>query len=371
MKINFDHQIFTMQPYGGISRYYKILAQNFSKMNHDISIFCGIYQNNYLSDLPTGIVKGIKIKKNLPKTTLLLLHINRVFSEIMTFFSKPDIIHETYYSSHIRFNSKPIRITTAHDMIHEEFPSHFSSNDKTIKFKNRTFDEVDHIICISNNTKKDLIRHYHIDNNKISVIYHGININFFKKPRLRINGLKLPYLLYVGRRDSYKNFNRFLEACSTSVKIRNNYKIVAFGGGKFTENELLLIKKFKFSDGNVIQMNGDDETLASLYTFASCFIYPSLYEGFGLSPLEAMASGCPVVASNTSSIPEVVGDAGVLFNPNDFNSIRTSIESVLNNTLLREKLVRLGHNRVKLFSWEKCSEETLMLYNTLLNEKEK
>jgi len=369
MKINFDHQIFTMQPYGGISRYYKILAQNFSKLDCDIRVFCGIYQNNYLSDLPFGIVKGIKIKKNPAKTTLLLLLVNRLFSEIMMFFSKPDIIHETYYSSYKRFNSKPIRITTAHDMIHEEFPSHFSSNDKTVKFKSLTFNKVDHIICISNNTKKDLIKHYHIDNNKISVIYHGIDINFFKKPRFRVPTLEQPYLLYVGRRDSYKNFNRFLEACSSSDKIKNNYKIVAFGGGKFTENELLLIKKFKFADGYVIQMNGDDETLASLYTFASCFIYPSLYEGFGLSPLEAMASGCPVVASNTSSIPEVIGHAGVLFNPNDFNSIRTSIESVLNNTLLREKLVRLGHNRVKLFSWEKCSEETLSLYNKLLNER--
>ena len=371
MKINFDHQIFTMQPYGGISRYYKILAQNFSKFNNDIYIFCGIYQNNYLIDLPSGIVKGFKIKKNLPKTTLLLLYVNRIFSEIKMFFSKPDIIHETYYSSFKRYGSKPIRITTAYDMIHEEFPNHFSSNDKTVKFKSRTFNEVDHIICISKNTKKDLIKYYHVDENKISVIYLGIDINFFNKPRFRIPILKLPYLLYVGRRDSYKNFNRFLEACSSSGIIKNNYKLVAFGGGKFTENELLIIKKFKFSDGCVIQMNGDDETLASLYSFASCFIYPSLYEGFGLSPLEAMASGCPVAASNTSSIPEVIGDAGVLFNPSDFNSIRTSIESVLNKPLLSKKLVKLGHKRVEFFSWEKCAEETLMLYKKLLNERKK
>lgn len=110
---------------------------------------------------------------------------------------------------------------------------------------------------------------------------------------------------------------------------------------------------------------GNDAMLANLYTYASAFAYPSLCEGFGIPPLEAMYYGCPVVASNVSSIPEVVGDAGLYFDPMSVDDISEKLQSVLSDTQLRALLISRGKKRVQEFSWEKCTAETLKVYERL------
>ena len=141
--------------------------------------------------------------------------------------------------------------------------------------------------------------------------------------------------------------------------------IVAFGGGEFTSRELFEINELGFKDGFVQQLEGSDEILASLYSNAICFVYPSLYEGFGLPPLEAMAAGCPVVSSNTSSIPEVVNKAAVYFDPNNIDEMCSAIEMVVLDESIRSKLVQLGLENIKLFSWQKCAIETLDIYKKI------
>jgi glycosyltransferase involved in cell wall biosynthesis len=138
---------------------------------------------------------------------------------------------------------------------------------------------------------------------------------------------------------------------------------VCFGGGKFLEVELQKISSYNLSH-KVFHVEGPDSLLVSLYKSAFCLVYPSLYEGFGIPPLEAMALGCPVLASNVSSIPEVVGDAGILFDPLSEESLVTSIESLYNESK-RNEMIKVGFGQERKFSWDRVTEETLEVYKNI------
>jgi glycosyltransferase involved in cell wall biosynthesis len=249
-------------------------------------------------------------------------------------------------------------------MIHEHFPGMYRKNDPTTSCKKKVFSRVDHIICISENTRRDLLELFAVPADKVSVVYLGFNA-FEGESKERNEPQNIPYILYVGQRGGYKNFENFVLAYASSEWLRNNFRIYCFGGGVFTsvEKETLALNGVK--ESHIQQIGGDDLVLAKCYRNASAFIYPSLYEGFGIPPLEAMSVGCPVVCSNTSSIPEVVGNAGEYFDPTSINSIRVSIEKVLQSSECRADLVEKGAERCKLFTWEKCATETLSIYRSL------
>lgn len=366
MKIAYDHQTFTNQSYGGISRYYTILANELLDMGQDVKVYGGIHRNNYLVDLPEGVVSGLKINKYPPKTGKFFKWMNHGYSQTKMKFWKPDLIHETYYSSLPRLNSNAVRVTSVYDMIHEIFNNQFSSRDPTTAWKKASIDRVDHIVSISHSTKNDLVEFFGIDESKISVVHLGVDLESFYQPKICEQFKDQQYILYVGARRGYKNFDGFLKACSSSSLIKNKIKVIAFGGGQFSAAEIQLIKQLGFKEGNIEHISGSDEILTSLYGHAMCFVYPSLYEGFGLPPLEAMAAGCPVVSSNTSSMPEVVNDAGIYFKPNDIDEIRNSIETVIMDSALKVKLIHLGYENIKRFTWKKCAEETNNIYKDLI-----
>jgi glycosyltransferase involved in cell wall biosynthesis len=169
----------------------------------------------------------------------------------------------------------------------------------------------------------------------------------------------------VGSRGGYKNFSGLLKAFATSPKLKNEFDIVTFGGGAFNKQELQLIKQLGFKNHQVRQIGGGDDILAALYHQAAAFVYPSLYEGFGLPPLEAMAAGCPVVSSNTSSMPEVVRDAGEYFDPINIDEMQNAIEKVVFSNTLQKDLIALGYKNIEHFSWQKCARETLTVYKEL------
>jgi len=365
MKIAFDHQTFTYQSYGGISRYYIILADELLKLEQDVSVFAGVHQNNYLQDLPGSVVCGLKLNRYPPKTGRVFQWLNHAMSQAQIKYWQPDIIHETYYSSWPRLHSDAIRVTSVYDMIHELYKEQFSSRDKTTLWKKETFNRVNHIISISHSTKKDLVELFGIDESKISVVHLGVDVSAFERSISSPNTNTRTFILYVGARGGYKNFSAFIRAVGSSPSLINEFDVVAFGGGKFNADEMQLIKQLGFEDSQVKQVGGGDEILAGLYHQAAAFVYPSLYEGFGLPPLEAMAAGCPVVSSNTSSMPEVVRKAGVYFNPNDIEDIRNAIEKVVYSTDFRSQLIEAGFENVKGFSWKKCAQETLSVYQTL------
>jgi glycosyltransferase involved in cell wall biosynthesis len=250
-------------------------------------------------------------------------------------------------------------------MIHEIYANDLVNSLKTTIRKKKTFDKCDHIISISKSTKNDLINLFGIESSKISVVHLGVDLDLYKNSDKNNHIMNAPYILYVGSRDSYKNFKGFIKACSISNQIKNKVKIVAFGGGRFSNCELEMFKSYGFKNNNIINLFGDDNLLSSLYSNALCFVYPSLYEGFGLPPLEAMAAKCPVVTSNSSSMPEVVNDAGIYFDPNNIEEMAEAIEKVIHDKEVSKNLVKAGLDNIKHFSWNKCSVKTFNVYKKL------
>ena len=360
-KVAFDHQIFQAQKYGGVSRYFANLGNSLISENINIKIIAPIHQNIHLKAL--NFNNNFYLKKTIPKTNRFLTYLNERILKSKLENWQPNIIHQTYYSySKFRFNFNPSIITTIHDMIHEKYPTYFPSNNLTIINKKRAIQNANHLICVSECTKIDLINIYNISEEKISVVHHGFELNEDNIEYDRNLEVQKPYLLYVGNRDGYKNFQFLIKSISFSTKIMSDFNIIAFGGGKFNKTELEFFNQLGFKNDQVFQISGDDSTLNYLYANAAAFIYPSLYEGFGLPPLEAMANNCPVISSNTSSIPEVIGGAGQYFDPRVSENIVDSIEKVVYSESNRQILINLGKERLKLFSWKKCALNTMNVY---------
>lgn len=372
MKIVFDHRIFTQQSYGGISRYFTRLMEGLVTLGHQSDVIAPIHRNRYLKDLSPDMVHGIEFERFPPKTSRLMMFVNDQLSKSKMRRMCPDIIHETYYGAQMLCPSAKCRIITVYDMIHEKYPTNFSTKDPAIRYKRMAVNRADHIISISHSTKIDLCTLYDIPQHKVSVVHLGYDS--FK----HCGGVNLrpstanqsrPFLLYVGSRGGYKNFNLLLNAVALRPALKDNFDVLAFGGGAFNSSEISLICSLGFAPQAVRQIGGSDDLLGSLYSDAAAFIYPSVYEGFGLPPLEAMAHNCPVVTSNSSSMPEVVGNAGEYFDPLDIEAQSDAIYKVVFNTQRRNQLIDLGRQRLQMFSWERCAQETQAVYLHALRNK--
>lgn len=368
MKIAYDHQIFYQQPFGGISRYFTNLASQLLEAGEAVNIFSPVYCNRYLGSLPENIVRGHYIAKYPPKTIRLVNAYNNVVSKHQIGAWKPDLLHETYYSRASLAPKKCSIVTTVYDMIHEIFKEDFSDGGRTSRLKLESINRADHIICISESTKKDLIEIFNVPHHKVSVVLLGFD-QLSQNPHLKGSAADsyAPYLLYVGSRAGYKNFTGFVEAVASSRGLLSDINIICFGGGSFDEVETAMFRRMGFKEGQILQISGGDELLGSFYRGAKAFVCPSLYEGFGIPPLEAMANNCPVICSNTSSIPEVVGDAGKYFNPSDVGDMCRSIESVVYDESVMRGLKILGSDRLQNFSWKKCADQTLAIYKQLVS----
>lgn len=364
MNLLYDHQIFALQKYGGISRYfYEIITRLARNNDLDVSLFMGFHINKYtLESHRNQYSKFFGVKRSvIPKTGKLFSAVNALLFGRFIRNMKVDIYHQTYYQKFIP-PKKTKMVITVHDMIHEIYSHDFFSNDRTALYKRWSAAHSDGIICVSQSTKKDLVNILSIPEEKIRVIYHGNSMTGeVNSPPV----LKTPYILYVGHRERYKNFDLLLNAYSQSRRINSEFNLVCFGGGPFKPEELEKIHKLGLTD-RVMCYSGSDELLANFYKYATVFVYPSLYEGFGIPPLEAMHYGCPVIVSNTSSIPEVVGQAGLYFNPTSYEDLTFKLEKVLDDKELRDDLVKLGHEREKLFNWERCVKETKSFYRAVL-----
>tara|TARA_B110000211_G_scaffold232790_1_gene297341 strand:- start:866 stop:1633 length:768 start_codon:yes stop_codon:yes gene_type:complete len=253
-----------------------------------------------------------------------------------------------------RFINIPF-ILTVYDLISEK------KNYKNNRFKKKELiKKASHIICISNTTKKDLIKFYNVDKKKISVIYLGVE----KNKKLKSN--KKNYILFVGLRDRYKNFINFIIAYSKSNYLIKNYKILCFGSTNFNLEEIQLIKKLKI-ENNVFFKSGNDKILNNLYKNASLFISPSKNEGFGLTPLEAMSFGCPTICSNIGIFKETLKNSCCYINPNNTNDIKQKMENVLRSKKKQKIMIKKGLLKTKKYSWNKCAQETIEIYKRVLN----
>lgn len=224
------------------------------------------------------------------------------------------------------------------------------------------------IITVSNHSKKDIIKYLQIPEEKIEVIYLGFDHQIFK-PSLQKNIFNFPYLLFVGSEQPRKNFPLLLKAFK---KIREegefkNLKLikVSKAGGKevdFRGETLKLIRELNLNQEVIFTEFVPIEDLVIYYSNAQCFILPSFYEGFGLTVLEAMACGCPVIISDLTSLPEIAGNATLKINPFSLEDLTNAIKLVLTDEKLKEELSKKGIERASQFSWEKTAEKTLRVY---------
>ncbi|SFG89715.1 Glycosyltransferase involved in cell wall bisynthesis [Desulfotomaculum arcticum] len=369
IRVLYDHKIWEQQKYGGISRYfYEIIKRNTENHWIKADVCAGFHKNDYGLEVLSNknlMVLGKKLSE-LSKIGTVWRAVNVVNKSLFTGWymlhkNLYDIYHPTYY--HIekrRFKAR--QVVTVYDMIHELYPQYFSKNDLTSIAKKHTVENADIIIAISKSTKQDLVNILGVDKKKICVIYLANSLAYDAAGSEAI--IKKPYILYVGWRRGYKNFVNFIKAYASNSKICSDFLVVVFGGEKINPEERNVFKELGISE-KIDQIFGDDAILINLYKNASCFVYPSLYEGFGLPPLEAMHHGCPVIASNVSSIPEVVGEAGLLFNPGEVAEISYTLEKVLYDEELKKTLINAGYRQEKKFSWEQCARETFEIYSQL------
>lgn len=366
MNILYDDQIFRLQKYGGISRYFFELSSRLHEMDGvSVEVVAPLYINQYFSaDMALRPV-GVELP-NMRGAAHVARLVNSLTMPVLAKRRKDvDIFHETYYSLSDNCPRAAKRIITVYDMIHEKFPECFHETDKTSKEKVSAIARADHVICISENTRRDLIELLGVSVEKTSVVYLGYSLSSIGLNSIReINGR--PYLLYVGVRGGYKNFEGLLRAYSQSALLKKEFIIRCFGGGALTQEEKRSISALGIASDRVIYAGGNDAVLAGLYKSASAFVYPSLYEGFGIPPLEAMAYGCPVACANSSSLPEVVGDAAELFDPSNIDEMQNAIERIVASPNRAAELVKLGYGRIREFSWEKCAHDTISIYKKAL-----
>jgi glycosyltransferase involved in cell wall biosynthesis len=363
MNVVYTHDIFVAQRYGGISRYFSELIQRIPTSGVDVRVIAGVYVNEYLRGLKG--IWGLKVPQ--------VRHsgfIRKVASEFLQgcylrFWGNGSIVHQTYYAP-LSPGGNRKSVLTVYDMIHERFPGCYQTGDSTSSLKRKCCERADRIIAISHSTKKDLVELFGLPDEKITVIHLASSLKDVE-PRA-VSGIREPYLFYVGERRGYKNFPALAQVFAQSATLKRHFCLLCFGGGPFSNEEKKEWGRLGISD-HVHQISGNDSILAACYRRATAFICPSLYEGFGLTILEAMGLSCPVICSDTGSIPEVAGDAGVYFDPTEEASMKDALESTLLDDRKLNQLKAAGLEREQTFSWERCASETLALYDSLSGKR--
>lgn len=364
----FDHQTFVAQEFGGISRYFCELASRVHGLDgFQAKVVAPLHLNAYLPNCAVPKA-AVRLNGKFRGRGRLCQVVNAALAPTLTRMSCPSLIHRTYYAPQPRVGDVPV-VLSVFDMIHELFPENFAADDAVIRSKRGSVSAADHLICISQSTASDLVRLFDVPRSKISVIYLGYSEVFAEPaPQDESSPHDRPYLLYVGQRNGYKNFSTALRAYAASRLLREAFDLVVFGGPALSAEEHALIASLSLRPGRVVRMGGFDRDLARAYRHARAFVYPSKYEGFGIPPLEAMSSGCVVASSNASSIPEVVGDAAVTFDPSDIDDTRLALERACLDDTTRQQLLAAGAHRVREFSWDRCARETVAAYRKVIRE---
>ncbi len=362
MNLIYTYDVFCMQRYGGVSRYFFELIRRITPQIADVKILAGLYINEYIKSLP--MVRGIKVPA-LKYTGFFRRKIDRIFQKIMLRGTNSQTItHQTfYYEPYIKVTGKIV--VTVYDMVTEIFPQYFPKDDNSSILKRLCCERADKVIAISHSTKNDLVRFFDIAPEKIVVIHLASSLNSINgAPGVR--PFAEPYLLFVGQREDYKNFAGLLEAFAASDSLKKTFHIVCFGGEPLSNREKARFRQLGI-EGRVHNVRGSDGLLRDYYKNAAAFIYPSFYEGFGIPILEAMEFACPVICSNTGSMPEVAGDAAIYFDPSEAASMQQVLETTLFNQKLLDDLRKRGLERQSGFSWDRCANETLAVYHSLLS----
>lgn len=360
MKIAYTYSGITSYKVGGVSRYFfEIISRLKSK--HKISILCRYSKNIYFKEL---IDKKEFLQNINFRGKTKLEHLLQEFA-VRKQLSKGnfELVHHTGEDPYLlpKKISVPVVIT-----IHDFIPEIFHYQPDRIKLRALSIKNAAAVICVSENTKKDLFRFFpEIDSNKVYVVYHG----FQPQPCSVSENKRGKYLLYVGARTTYKNFEFFVRALAP-VLIERNLKLICTGQ-HFNQQELLLLRELKIHDFVACLGFVEDNILNELYRHAQCFVYPSLYEGFGIPILEAFGNQCPVCISNTSCFPEIAKDAASYFSPDSKNSMVDAILKIIDDSVFRQQLIQRGTKRLADFSWDRSAQQTSKIYEEIAERHQK
>lgn len=382
MRVLYDPQAFDMQTHGGVSRCFAELYKHMPAFV-DAQIFVKETDNVYLRELgfPASgnlykdflCAKDSKLKHILFKLTYNLKYgdfsrwdkrplINRNEAKSVIKKGDYDIFHPTFFDDYfLRLIGKKPFVITVHDMI----PEIFSIDKSQAQQKLAVIPKASHLIAVSEQTKKDLVRIMNVPEEKVSVVYHGAD----EEPYIPSPNAPLAeeYILYVGSRYVYKNFTAFCKSCVGILKRHPQLKIVCTGV-PFSPEEIQFFESLGIKERMVHKFVQTSQELLDLYHYAFTFVYPSLYEGFGIPILEAYKADCPVMLNRASCFPEIAGDAAVFF---DLNSEKSDFEEQF-ETLYRltgderGELIQRQRERMKLYSWSKSAAQLADVYKEVL-----
>ncbi len=374
MKVLLDHQAFFMQKYGGISFYFAEIIKKMYSNDLVLPVVNDFVSNNVNKE---GILPFIEKKRvfsdligayyrfNFISSIKVAKNYNRFTSIVNLKRNDFDIFHPTYYDPYFisYLKDKPY-VLTVHDMIHEKLANFFPKDNQTVKNKRKLIKNAARIIAISKNTKHDITTMIDIDPEKIDVVYHGFHkmTNHFTKSK----SLPDKYLLYVGERKGYKNFCKFIYAYAKVRETIPDVKLVCTGH-PFSKEELLVFKSLRLESSILHFFAHSYKDISVLYSNAELFVFPSLYEGFGIPILEAFSCNCPIALSNASCFPEIAANAAEYFDPMSKESICKSILKVLQDSYYKKELIENGKICLKNFSWEKSALQTFQVYEKTLS----
>lgn len=267
-------------------------------------------------------------------------------------------------------------VVTIFDLSFLRFPESFRQANRTYLrlFTSLSARRARRVIAISEHTKRDVVHLLGIPAEKVEVIYCGVETNFYPRPVAEVQafrqqrGLPERFVLFVGTLEPRKNVRRLIEAYA---QIRNlGVKLVIVGGKGWLYDDIFAsVERLGLSDEVLFAGYVPAEELPFWYNAAKLFVFPSLYEGFGLPPLEAMACGTPVISSDAASLPEVVGEAGLMVAPQDVDGLAEAMRQVLGDQGLREQLRERGLQQARQFSWEKIAQQTITVYQQVLDTR--
>ena len=365
VRVAFDEQIFAIQRYGGISRVFAELAHQFianPELGVELQPVAAPLVNEYILRDPLTM-KALDIRQSRHWAPSIARSLARRRHK-----GPADIVHNTFYLPRALDDyPQAKRVVTIHDMIPEIFPQTRRRLD-FLTVKRRYVETADHIVCVSESTKRDLQKIYGPITAPISVVPSGVGPEF--------NPLAPPvpkwpenYLLHVGHRSGYKGGKTLFTAFASIREELPSLTLVLAGGGSLIGEERAMLDDLGISS-SVLQQQVPDALMPSAYANAKAFIFPSQYEGFGLPILEAMASGTPLILCNSSALPEVGGEAAIYFNQGDISGLAAAAWSVCTDSRAREALILKGQDRVRKFTWTETAERMRKVYlSTLLGER--
>ena len=362
MKIVIDNKIFLRQKFGGVSRYF-VELQSRLNTNEKIEsrIIAPIHINSHLHQSHNNQKRRLFMPKSTNRfkfdLSIKLLSDYLSVQEMKKF--NPNLIHETFYTLTDPWNKKIKRVTTVYDLIREKIDPVVSKSEA----KKATLGRSEKIICISNNTKNDLIEFYNLPEDKCEVVYLGVDSIFSQVSPLEKIFWDRPYILYVGQRAGYKNFEFFIKALSRVSNFGKEFGLICFGGGKFTDSEKALFSELSLSFDDIRHESGSDEILNVAYSQAMALVYPSLYEGFGLPIVEAMASKCIVITSDSISLAEAGGGVAINYQSRNLESLTDAIENALAlDPESKSMKLDAGLSWASKFDWNATALNTQKIY---------